>query len=134
MTFFDTSVLVYATINQSDDKLMHSAKIIGKAIETNSFFISPLVMSEYIHILSKLKILDEQSTKINLFSKFVSSVMDKELILDAYSLCKDIDFCKNINDAIHLKIAEEHCEKLVTFDSDFKKLEKYTNIKIEILK
>lgn len=121
------------TINQGSDKLLRSQSLISKAIENKSFFISPLVMSEYIHILSKLKILDAHANKINIFAQFVSSDMDKEVVLEAYTLCKKVDFCKNINDAIHLKIAEKYCTKLITFDSDFKKLQDYTSIEIEIL-
>lgn len=134
MTFFDTNVLVYATINQGDDKLKLSTGLINRTIEDNSFFISPLVMSEYIHILSKLKILNNHTDKIELYSKFVVSNMDNNLVLRAYDICKGIDFCKNINDAIHLKVAEQYCQKLVTFDADFKKLQKHTNIEIKILK
>jgi len=37
-------------------------------------------------------------------------------------------------DVIHLKFAELHCNKLVTFDSDFEKLKAYTHLEIEILK
>ncbi len=42
--------------------------------------------------------------------------------------------CKNVNDVIHLKTAEKYCEKIITFDSDFKKLQPLTNIKIEIIR
>ena len=133
VTFFDTNVLVYATIDQDKEKMLLSQKIIAQAIEDSTFFISALVLSEYIFILSKLKIIDEQDEKIMLFSTLSQGNHDSEMVIDGYNLCKQIDFCKNINDVIHLKVAEEYCSKLVTFDSDFKKLEKYTDIEIEIL-
>ena len=41
---------------------------------------------------------------------------------------------KNFNDAIHVKIAEKHCRKLVTYDSDFKKFKDKSQLEIEILK
>ena len=50
------------------------------------------------------------------------------------TLCKKMNFCKNINDVIHLKLAERYCRKLITYDTDFKKFKNKTNIKIEILK
>jgi len=132
--FFDTNVLVYATINQGESKLKDSVALIDQAITDNSFLISPLVMSEYIHILSKLKILDKHEDKIILYSRFVVSCMDNDMVLRSYNMCKAINFCKNINDAIHLQVAEKYCEKLVTFDSDFKKFQANTSLEIEILK
>jgi predicted nucleic acid-binding protein len=121
------------TINQSESKQALSHSLIREAIKKKEFFISPLILSEYIFTLSKLKILAQQSDKVELLSRMVVSTMDRKRIMEAYSLCKEIDFCKNINDVIHMKIAEEYCTKLVTFDSDFKKLQKYTEIEIEIL-
>ncbi|UCH98738.1 MAG: PIN domain-containing protein [Candidatus Aminicenantes bacterium] len=59
--------------------------------------------------------------------------IDKNILKDAYALCKEINFCRNINDGIHLKVAEQYCNKLVTFDKDFKKFLNRTTIEIEIL-
>lgn len=134
MIFFDTNVLVYATINQGDEKLALAEKVIEDAIEHNRFVISPLVMSEYIFILSKLKIVDRHHEDIQLYTKYTQGTIDGDILSTAYNLCREIDFCKNVNDVIHLKIAEKYCTKLVTFDSDFKKLKKYTDVEIEILK
>ena len=133
MTFFDTNVLVYATIDQGSDKLALSEQHIEQAIGNETFFISPLVLSEYIFILSKLKILDKHDADIALFSKFVDGSLNSQITMNAYTLCKALKFCKNINDVMHLKVAEEYCTKLVTFDKDFSKLQKHTNLKIEIL-
>lgn len=133
MIFFDTNVLVYATIDQDKEKMMLSQKLIAQAIKDDTFFISALVLSEYIFILSKLKIIHEQDEKLILFSSLSQGSHNTDTVMDGYNLCKKIDFCKNINDMIHVKVAEEYCEKLVTFDSDFKKLQKYTELEIEIL-
>lgn len=133
MTFFDTNVLVYFTINQDNHKLATAQKSIYDAVKNDSFFISPMVISEYIFILSKYKIVKQHQDKVDFFSAYVQGFIDKEKTMQAYELCQKIDFCKNINDVLHLKIAEEHCDKLVTFDSDFKKLQDHTDIKIEIL-
>lgn len=134
MTFFDTNVLIYFTINQDEEKFDIAEKMIYKAIEEDTFFISPMVLSEYIFVLGKYKLIQKHKSKVLLFSKYVNGSIDNKLVMEAYEVCEQIDFCKNINDVIHLKIAEEYCQRLVTFDTDFKKLEKYANIKIEILK
>ena len=134
MTFFDTNVLIYFTINQDEEKFVIAEKMIYEAIEKDTFFISPMVLSEYIFVLGKYKLIQEHKNKVLLFSKYVNASIDNKLVLEAYAICEQIDFCKNINDVIHLKVAEEYCQKLVTFNTDFMKLQKYTNIKIEILK
>ena len=133
MTFFDTNVLIYFTINQDKDKWELAKKYIYESLDNEKFFISPMVLSEYIFVLSKYKVQKQHQDKVLFFSQYVQGNIDTNRVLDAYSKCQEIDFCKNINDVIHLKVAEEYCTKLVTFDSDFKKLQKYTKIEIEIL-
>ena len=133
MTFFDTNILVYATIDQGTEKLALSEKRIEESIREGSFFISPLVLSEYIFILSKLKILQEHHRDIVLYSNFVAGAIDSQITTQAYMLCKELSCCKNINDAIHLQMAQKHCTKLLTFDSDFRRFEKFSEIEIEIL-
>ena len=133
MTFFDTNVLIYFTINQDQDKWELSKKYIYEALDEEKFFISPMVLSEYIFILSKYKIQKQHQDKVTFFAQYIEGSIDASRVKDAYTSCQEIDFCKNINDVIHLKVAEEYCSKLVTFDSDFKKLEKYTELEIEIL-
>jgi len=133
VTFFDTNVLVYFTINQEHHKWELAKKYIYEALDSEKFFISPMVLSEYIFILSKYKIQKQHHDKVEFFSRYVEGSIDASRVVDAYTVCQEIDFCKNINDVIHLKVAEEYCTKLVTFDSDFKKLQMYTEIEIEIL-
>ena len=133
MIFFDTNVLVYYTVNQDKNKQRLSEKLIEEAIRDDCFFISPLVMTEYIFILSKLKIRDENSDKISFFNKFVKGTISNIEITEAYKICQKIDFCRNINDAIHLVVAQKYCHKLITFDSDFKRFKEFTNINIEVL-
>jgi len=131
--FFDTNILVYYTINQDEDKQKLSERLIEEAIRDGNFFISPLVMTEYIFILSKLKIREENSNKILFFSKFIRGVISERETMEAYEICQKIDFCKNINDAIHLVVAQKYCDKLITFDNDFKKFKKFTSIEITVL-
>jgi len=44
-----------------------------------------------------------------------------------------LDFCKNINRAIHLKFIEQYCNILMTFYLDFEVLKKPTIIMIPLL-
>ncbi len=133
MIFFDTNILVYQAIDQDAVKQNKATSLIDKAIADNQFFISPLIVSEFIFVLGKLKIIDEQKDKIELYRKFSCENIDLKSIYDSYKLCAKNQICKNINDIIHLKIAEKYCQKIITFDSDFKKLQLFTNIDIEIL-
>ncbi|MCB4758868.1 MAG: type II toxin-antitoxin system VapC family toxin [Sulfurovum sp.] len=133
MIYFDTNVLIYYSVNQDENKQKLSAELIEKAIGAKEFYISPLVFSEYIFSLAKLKMIDQSQLRIDFFKEYISDIQYKMSVIDGYAFCREINFYKNINDGIHLKVAEEHCEKLVTFDSDFKKFQKYTELEIEIL-
>jgi predicted nucleic acid-binding protein len=92
------------------------------------------VVSEFIFVLSKLnidKILVENA--MTLYKPFVKHSIEPNLVFDAYELCIQLGMGKNINDAIHLKFAEKHCSKVVTFDRDFKRFKDKTDMIIEIL-
>lgn len=134
MTFFDTNVLVYSTVNLDEEKQEISDRLIEEAIKEKAFTISTLVLSEFIYVLSKLNI-DNQLVEnaISLYRPFVEHAIEPSLVFDAYELCRELGTGKNINDAIHLKFAEIHCTKIVTFDKDFKKFKNSTNILIDLL-
>ncbi|OQW92800.1 MAG: hypothetical protein BWK78_00505 [Thiotrichaceae bacterium IS1] len=132
MTFFDTNVLVYFAINQDSKKQSIAQMLIQQAIEEQTLVVSPLVMIEFIFVLSKLNQLVEQEKTVSFFQQFVKGEIEKDLVLSAYQLCVEHGHGKNINDVIHLKFAEKHCEKMVTFDNDFKALAPFSTIKFEI--
>jgi len=133
MIYFDTNILIYAIVNQGNNRMELSKKLIEKALDDNEFYISNLVLIEYIFGLSKLKILDKKSDTIDIYSKFCKDKISKIEILNAYEKCQKLSKCRNINDFIHLEIANKHCKKIVTFDSDFKNLQKFYDVEIEIL-
>ncbi len=133
MIYFDTNVLIYNSIEQDLDKSMLSEKLIKNAIKTNMFVISPLVLSEFIFVLSKLKVIDECKDDIRLYSRFCKFNVNRLDVINAYEKCQKFNKCRNINDFIHLEIADRYCDKLITFDSDFKNLEAFYDIEIEIL-
>ncbi len=135
MVYLDTNVLIYASYNQDLHKLNLAQMLLGNLIKQNRLMISPLILQEFIFTCTKLKL-----PKLNLlkqytyFKVFSNAEITNELIDNAFSFSYSLDFTRNINDAIHLKFAEKYCDKLITFDSDFKKFIPHTNLEIEILK
>jgi predicted nucleic acid-binding protein len=134
MIFPDTNILVYATVNQDAAKQKISEKIISENIGGN-LVISPLILSEYIYVMTKLGI-DEQYIRksVDIFRKCVYSNIDADLVYSSFLLGQKTMMNKNINDLIHLKYAEKYAEIIYTFDENFKKLLKYSSIDIKILK
>jgi len=133
MIYFDTNVLIYATIKQDAIKHEVSNQKIKNALSKNNFCISPLVFSEYIFTLSKLKIINDCQDKIAFYEQYIQFSMKKDFVLQAYKKCSKKNKCRNINDFIHLEIANRYCKTLVTFDNDFKNLEVFYDVEIEIL-
>ena len=134
MIYFDTNILIYATIKQDIIKYNQSNNMIKEAILKDKFCISPLVFSEYIFTLSKLKIIEECSDIINFYEKYIKFCIDENSVLEAYNKCHKFGKCRNINDFIHLEIANKYCKKLITFDSDFKNLQNNYDVEIEIIR
>ena len=133
IAFFDTNILVFTSVNQNADRQKVSDTLIQNAIKNQTLVVSPLIISEYIFVLSKLNSIDANIDNINMFTSFVKGSIDANIVKTAFETCNDLGFCKNINDAIHLKFAEKYAEKLVTFDKDFNKLIPHSRINIEIL-
>ncbi len=133
MIYFDTNVLVYNTIEQDYEKALIAEESIKKALQNSEFLLSSLVLSEYIFTLSKLKVIEKCKTQIEFYSQFCSVTFKQIDVINAYKKCSNLNKCRNINDFIHLEVANRFCKKIVTFDSDFKNLEDYYDLKIEIL-
>jgi predicted nucleic acid-binding protein len=132
--YLDTNILIYASVNQTIEKMEKSQNLILEAIAENNLIISPLVIQEYVFTLNKLKINSALIyNKSIVFEKYCRHYIDSGIISDATSLASQIDFFGNINDIVHLKYAENYCSKLVTYDADFNKLKPYSKIGIEIL-
>ena len=134
MVYLDTNVLIYATIEQDIEKKETSIDVIEKLVKNDALILSPLVMQEYIFTLSKLKIdkeIIEHDTTF--YFNFVSENYNKKMLEEALKICLKEKNCKNINDILHMKLATQYANMLLTYDSDFKKLQKHTEIDIEIL-
>ncbi|MGE5342499.1 MAG: type II toxin-antitoxin system VapC family toxin [Candidatus Omnitrophota bacterium] len=134
MLYFDTNVIVYSIVNQDENKLSVSQRLIDEAFEKNSILISPLVLQEMIFTLGKLgvdgRIIEEN---IDLWSYFSIPGIDNDMIQNALQLCKETKNFKIINDAIHVRFAEKYCTRLITFDNHFNKFKELTYLPIDIL-
>lgn len=135
MQYYDTNVLIYFMYQfQDDTKHKTSKDLISKAIATNEFLISPLVIQEFIYSSSRI---DKSKELINkgftYFESFVNFGIDRILTIESYELAEELNYFQNINDCIHIKFAERHCRKLITYDKDFEKFREHTNLEIEIL-
>lgn len=134
MIFFDTNILIYFSINQDEAKQKIADKIILQAIVDEKLLLSPLILTEFTFVLSKLNQIAIQKNNIEFFAKFSKYAIDTTIVTEAIVLGTQLDYCKNISDLIHLKFAEKHCHTLVTFDNDFEQLKPYTSINIDVLK
>ncbi len=134
MIFLDTNVLVYATICQNKKKQEQADSIIRENIQEN-LILSPLVLSEFIYVVSKLE-LDSGyiQESVSVFGKCSRHHIDTDMVHSAFELSRKISMGKSINDLIHLKFAEKYSSKIITFDENFKKMKRHTNLTIEILK
>jgi predicted nucleic acid-binding protein len=135
MIFYDTNMLIYYTVYNLDTTKHHkSNELIKKSMFDNEFYITPLVLSEYIYSLAKLKVPTELKIYgINTFKEYVNHQIDNEIVLKSFDLSQNLGMDININDCIHILLAERHCEKLITYDKDFKHFIGKVNIEIDIL-
>lgn len=115
-------------------KMFHSQKLINDCIKNNKLLISPVTLQELIFILAKLKVEKQlMRESFHSFLKYSRYEIDSTIIKTAFELCDKINFYRNVNDAIHLKFAEKYCEKLLTYDEDFKKFKPHSKLNIEII-
>jgi predicted nucleic acid-binding protein len=134
MIFFDTNILIYSTIKNDINKQKVSDNLIKSAIVSNEFCISPLVLIEFVYVLSKFKINPQIfENSVELFRPFAIGEITPDLVFESFQLCKTSLLCNSINDVIHLKFAERFCDKIITYDNDFSRLKAHTNLEIQII-
>ena len=90
-TFFDTNILVYATLDQDVVKKRIAASLIMEAIASDSFCISAQVLKEFANILIRksdrpLRAIREDVSR---FSPFVVVSDTPDLVLNALDLRRD---------------------------------------------
>jgi len=136
MIYLDTNVFVYALSQNVDDvsQKKMALEYLREAIEKDELIISEIILYEFAFVSKKLgeesKNINEnlefiaeffQEPNNNLFIKVVEFMNEYELYrhsFDIYHLCFSVDF---------------RCDRFITFDKGFKKLQKYVDIEIEIL-
>lgn len=135
MIYFDTDVIVNYLINQDGEKQDLAVKAFETASTKEECFISLLTLQELTFVLAKLEIAAaEIRTIIGLLLQQASpSQIDSQVFQRALEFAGHVGH-KNFNDCLHVALAEQHCQSLITFNKkDFKKLQQYAAIKIEIL-
>ncbi len=134
MVYLDTNVLIYAAVEQDKNKKELSIELIQSLVESNKLLLSPLVLQEYIYTLSRLGVDGEVIVyDVDFYKEYLCQNYDANMLILAMQKCTKENNCKNINDLLHLELAQKYAQKLVTFDKDFGRLQKYTKIDIEIL-
>ncbi len=134
MVYLDTNILIYACVEQDKNKKEKSISLIENLIKDEKLFLSVLTLQEFVFTMAKLKVDTEViKSDFKFFKNFVFEESDKHMLENSVDMCCRLNFCKNINDILHIKIAEKFCTQLFTYDSDFKKLEAHTELKIKIL-
>jgi len=92
--FFDTNILIYFSINQIEDRQKLSMRLVEKALKSEEFFISPLVFIEFVFVLSKIKMLDVSTKRVEYFSHYIKGSIDSEIVKTSYELCQKNLFVK----------------------------------------
>ncbi len=134
MKYIDTDILIHSIIIQDIEKHNTSKSIILKSIENDEFFISLLTLQELAFVLDKLAFEKSFIDKnISELLKFKPVNYNINHFSRAIQIANIIGF-QNINDCLHLSLAEYYCSELLTYNKkDFAKIKKYTDIKITIL-
>ncbi len=135
MVYLDTNVLIYASVEQDIEKKNVSLALLENLIIEKQLLLSTLTLQEFVFTMAKLKIDNEIIKKDSeYYFSFVNVEQDYFILKQAIELCCNENQCKNINDVMHILLAQKaKCSRLITFDSDFKKLERFSEIKIEVL-
>ena len=56
------------------------------------------------------------------------------ILKQAIEICCNENQCKNINDVMHILLAQKaKCSRLITFDSDFSRLDGINGVKVEVM-
>ncbi len=135
MEYFDTNIYVYAFCKNVDDENQKeiSIKLIKESLQNNTMLASEMILYEFAFVSNKLQ---EEDAVIEQNLKFIAQFV-KPTSPNVYKRVMDMwkkgKYYSSSFDVFHLAFCEENDCSLVTFDKGFKKLQKHTNVKIEIL-
>lgn len=134
MIFLDTNILVYAFSKNVDNEKQKqlSQEILSQTVLNKKLILSDIILCEFAFVSKKI---DENknviSQNLEYLSKYVKQANVSKRLVE--TLHKSNGF-KSSFDIHHACFCEEHkCEKLLTFDKGFRKIEPFVNTKIEII-
>ncbi len=134
MIYFDSDVLINYFIEQDVRKNKQAIELYQVAASNKVFFCSVLSLMETSYVLSKVDGIgsDEITDMVrSIFSSATANCRTSHFNR-AISLARKVGF-RHINDCLHTAIAEEYCDELYTYNkSDFKRIQKHTDLKITI--
>jgi len=136
MTYLDTNVFVYA-LSQNVDDISQKERALGylrKAIEKDELITSEIILYEFAFVSKKL---GEESQNISENLEFIADFLQEpndNLFVKVVEFMKEHELYRHSFDIYHLCFSSDsECDRFITFDKGFKKLQKYVNIEIEIL-
>ena len=135
MVYLDTNILIYASVEQNPQKKERSIELLDTLISQKQLVLSTLTLQEFAFTMAKLG-LDHEVIRqdCDFYFAYVSVESDYSIMQEAIGLCCEQNFCKNINDVMHLLLAQkEKCKKLMSYDRDFKRLSAVCDVEIEVL-
>ncbi len=133
MTYLDTDFIVNYLITQNRDSNRIAIKRFEALKDKNKAFISLLALQEVSFVFAKLR-MEPFRLEENLV--FLEKWAKENYTLDHFHRAKElaskIGF-QNINDCLHVAIAESYCKELYTFNkNDFEKIKPLTSLDIRI--
>jgi predicted nucleic acid-binding protein len=134
MIYFDTDVLINYLVIQDTAKNRQAIDLFERISEEGLFFCSLLCLQESAYVLSRLKVpADDISSMIDILLTSDTVNYSVQHYLRAIEIAKLVGF-NNINDCLHTALAESYCTELYTYNNDdFKRIQKFTSLKIKIL-
>jgi predicted nucleic acid-binding protein len=134
MVYFNTDVLYHSVFIDDEAKHNKANELILKAIQDEKLIMSTLSLSNLIKALCKSGAdKDVIAKSVNLYRKFIGIIPDEVDVMSAYHLCQHMSAEDMIDDALHLMLAENNCERFITFDKTFEKMQSYVQIKIDVV-
>ena len=134
MVYFDTNVLLYAFVKNTDNENQKdiSTILVEKAIANDTLIVSEVILCEFAFVSNKLNEdkndIDDNLEFLSLFTQPSNLSINQRMI----EILKETSLYISSFDAYHLAFAEYHNARLFTFDKGFKKLQNISKIKIDI--
>ena len=136
MVYLDTNVLIYASVEQDPRKHREAIDLIEALVEEERLLLSTLVMQEFVFTLAKLGVPYEMIRHDSEFyMAYVALGVDQMSMKRAVESCLFLQKCRNVNDILHLYLAEKAgAKRVMSYDRDFKALKTLGSpVEIEIL-